>query len=358
MSDNNYLYRDLVILYCPEKVGSTSIVSSIRISASDKFMVLHTHEDKIADIVNLGCEIKISDLIQQQNKILNPITNEFRKIYLIDIYRTPIERKISSFFQKISEIHFNNTEQNISTYPVDKIIKRFNDIFIHVKEIDYFNQFYKCEPIKESEFDFNSKYLLKQSDNIYMIKLRLEDSNEWNNILTQILGTQIHMIWDYDTKNKIIGNLYLEFKNNYKLPYNYYELIKEEINSCPYLKIDEKKDYLKKWLEKITCSYTPFTNEQYDFYKMISLENKFYCANTANLHYNDDGCVCSKCFDKRKNILENLKNGIKQDNILIRHNYDTDYNNNVFIKICKKKSINEFDKIDEFEEIIINLINS
>ena len=43
------LHRDIVILYSPPKVGSTTIVSSIRLSASDKFIVFHTHKKKILE---------------------------------------------------------------------------------------------------------------------------------------------------------------------------------------------------------------------------------------------------------------------------------------------------------------------
>ena len=39
--------------------------------------------------------------------------NNSGKIYVIDIYRTPIEQKMSAFFQYIGEYHFNNLEENI-----------------------------------------------------------------------------------------------------------------------------------------------------------------------------------------------------------------------------------------------------
>ena len=48
------LYRDIILLYFPSKVGSTSIVTSIRISASDKFFVFHSHKEQIIEID--GCK--------------------------------------------------------------------------------------------------------------------------------------------------------------------------------------------------------------------------------------------------------------------------------------------------------------
>jgi hypothetical protein len=348
LSINNFLYRDLIILYCPEKVGSTSIVSSIRISAGDKFMVFHTHEDKIADIVNLKNIIRVKDLIMN-NKVINPQTNEFRKIYIIDIFRTPIERKISCFFQKISEIHFNNLELNISNYPIEKIFKRFNDLFIHYNEIDFFNELYDCDKIEK--FDFDNNYILKEIDNVFYIKLRLQDSMHWKDILTKILKTPIYIIHDYQTVNKNIGKLYEKFKNEYRIPLNYYKLIENDKMLDIYLNPDEKNKYFRNWFEKITFEYIPFTDLEYNFYNKISEENKFYCANTSNLHYNDDGCVCISCRNKRNVVIYNLINNIEQK-IYIRHLYDEFYDNNIFIKLFPT---NNYEKSND---LIINLINS
>lgn len=344
------LYRNLIILYCPEKVGSTSIASSIRIFASDEFIVFHTHDDKIADIVNQGQIIRVKDLIMN-NKILNPYTNEFRKIYLIDIFRTPIERKISAFFQKISEIHFNNSEINICNYPIEKIIKRFNDLFVNIKEIDYFNEFYNCQKI--DKFDFENKYIIQEHDNVFYVKLRLNDSNLWGDILSKILNTKIIILKDYETINKNIGQLYKKFINEYKLPYNYYKLIENDLQLNTYLNEDEKKIYLIDWFKKISHPHIAFTNLEYEFYLKISNENKFYCANSSNLHYCDDGCVCDECVNKRNILKYNIENNChNQENYDIKHTFDDKYDNNIYIKLYPT------DNYEEECEIIINLINS
>lgn len=342
------LYRDIIILYCPEKVGSSTIVSSVRISASDKFMVYHTHENKIADILNITTSsINISDILLNNNTI-NPYTNQPRQIYFIDIFRTPIERKISFFFQKISEIHFNNTELNISKYPIDKIIKRFNDIFPHITENDYFNEFYQCEKIEQ--FNFDTKYIHLTDSNIHYIKLRLQDSKHWSNILSEILKTKIYVVNNYDTVNKDIGELYNKFKNTYELPYNFYELIKNDNLLNIYLTPSEKDDYLIKWFNKICSTHTPFTLDEFRIYKIISDENKFYCANTSNKHYSDDGCLCQKCSNQRKYIIDNIESVNKTD-IYIRHPYDETYDNNIFIKLFP------FVDKNKSSDLIINLVN-
>jgi hypothetical protein len=37
--------KTLIFVYCPPKVGSTTVVSSLRISASNKLTVIHLHND-------------------------------------------------------------------------------------------------------------------------------------------------------------------------------------------------------------------------------------------------------------------------------------------------------------------------
>ena len=42
---NTELYNNIIFIYTPPKVGSTSLVSSIRISASHKFTIIHIHDE-------------------------------------------------------------------------------------------------------------------------------------------------------------------------------------------------------------------------------------------------------------------------------------------------------------------------
>lgn len=342
-------YRDIVILYCPEKVGSTSIVTSIRISASNKYMVFHSHDNKIADLLNDKVNsINISDLLLN-NSVVNPLTGQCRKIYIIDIFRTQLERKMSFFFQHISDIHFNNSEQNISAYPLDKIVKRFNDVFVHMSNVDYYNEKYDVEH-KINTFDFENKYVLQEKNNVFYIKLRLHDAEHWGSILTNLLNTPIYLIKYYETMDKNIGKLYTYFKQEYVLPNNFYNLITNDKSLNIYMKPTEKQQYLEHWSAKVhPSSHCPFTFSEYMFYINISNENKFYCSNSANNHYGDDGCLCDKCVNERKQAIWNIKNQVSQT-IYIRHPYDEKYNNFIYLKLFSSDVNNPV-------ETVINLIN-
>lgn len=326
--------KHLVLLYCPSKVGSTSIVSSIRLSASDKFFVFHTH-DKIVSNVKFSNgdnkSITVSDIIKNAS-------NE-RKVYIIDVYRPTIEKRISTFFQDLSEKHFNNYEENINNYDIKKIIKRFNDIFPYIKHIDYYKDMYNLPDIeKDKPFDIEKKYMSYEMDNVTYVKLRLLDSNNWDDMLSDILSTQIFLLHDYKSENKKIGFLYKKFIDDYKLPYNFFRMME----LCPQLKYyyseQERETYLDKWRGKITDCYTHFNQMEYNIYEKISEENRILFKN-LNLHYFDDGCQCVQCINKRNNLLEQLKlnKGIVTD-INLHHPFDDYYSCYITLKLFSNEN--------------------
>jgi len=145
--------KNLIFIYCSPKVGSTSIVSSLRIFALDIFKIFHIHDEIMLKIlINLKTLIPftINDIIYY-NKNLG------KNIYVIDIYRSPIEHKISTYFERIS-IHFNNNEENINNYNLDKIINRFNMIFPYIANEDYFMDKYNINI--PYNYDYKDKYIL------------------------------------------------------------------------------------------------------------------------------------------------------------------------------------------------------
>ena len=163
-------------------------------------------------------------------------------------------------------------------------------------------------PIPNS-FDTTNNFLNIKYNNINYIKLRLKDSNKWGQILTKILCTEIIIINDYETNNKIIGKLYLKFKNEYKLPLNYFEIIKSDIFLLFYYSNEERTNYLNLWSNKLSEPFLSYTDSEYLFYLNLNLENQVY--NDVQLeHYIDNGCLCKGCSTKRIQIFEKAKKGI------------------------------------------------
>lgn len=315
--------NDYIFIYTPPKVGSTTLVSSLRISLGKTYNIIHIHDEIMLSVLTGINDISI-------NEIINYLANSGKIVYVIDVYRTPIERKISEFFEKISPYHFNNTERNINNYNIERISNRFNKIFTHIENGDhYFDKYNIPNPIP---FDYNNKYTIQKINSIKYIKLRLCDTCNWSNILSTIFNSDIVLITDYKTENKEIGELYKRFKNEYRLPFNFFEMIKE----CKYLKYyyseEERMKYLNSWRYRICDSIVPYTNDEYKFYVNLYLENQ--CINDIQIeHYIDNGCFCKFCSIKRKEIFIKCKNGEKH-----------------FEKIIHKDVINEV-KINKINKI-------
>jgi len=293
-NSHNYIF-----VYTPPKVGSTTIVSSLRISLGKSYNIIHIHDEVMLSVLTGINGITINDII-------NYLSSIGENVFVIDVYRTPIERKISEFFQKITQYHFNNSVENINTYNINRIFDRFNKLFPHLENGDHYVDKYNIlEPI---QFDFNKKYTVQQINGISYIKLRLCDSSLWANILSTIFKTNIILISDYTTDKMEIGKMYTKFKDEYKIPFNFLE----EIKNNKYLKIyyneEERNSYLSYWEKKVCEQIIPYSDNEFKFYINLCLENQYINDIEIN-HYIDNGCFCKYCTIKRRDIYFKAKNG-------------------------------------------------
>jgi hypothetical protein len=136
-----YILDNYIFVYTPPKVGSTTLVTSLRISLGKSHNVIHIHDEIMLSVLTGINNVKISDII-------NFLSEQGKNVYVIDVYRTPIERKMSEFFEKISPYHFNNTEQNINNYSFERVNNRFNKLFPHLENGDhYFDKYNICDII-------------------------------------------------------------------------------------------------------------------------------------------------------------------------------------------------------------------
>ena len=293
---DNYIF-----IYTPPKVGSTTLVSSLRISLGNSYNIIHIHDEVMLEVLTSIRDVTLNDIIQY-------LSSHGKQVFVIDVYRTPIERKMSEFFEKISPYHFNNTEENINNYSITRISDRFNKIFPHIENGDHYFDKYNIEtPVP---FDFENKYTIQEVDNVKYIKLRLCDSTQWSNILSCILKTDIVLVSDYQTEKKKIGDLYKRFKNEYRLPRNFFE----DIKNCKYFNFYyneiERKQYLDQWINRLTDIFIPYTVYEYQFYLNLCLENQ-YINDIQSEHYIDNGCLCKFCTQKRREIYFKIKRGEK-----------------------------------------------
>ena len=299
--------KNYIFVYTPPKVGSTTLVTSLRVSLGKSYNIIHIHDEIMLNVLTGIKNVKVNDIIDYVGKTSN-------NIFVIDVYRTPIERKMSEFFEKIGTLHFNNSDKNVSSYPIKRIINRFNKVFPHIENNDHFCDKYNIGE-QDVEFDFEKKYLIKERNNIKYIKLRLCDSEMWGNILSEILKTDIVIVNDYETDKKEIGEMYKKFKEEYKLPLNYFEEIKKNKYLNLYYTKEEIKKYLAFWYARLDDNCAAYTVEEYKFYENLCLENQY--QNEVQIdHYIDNGCFCKNCSEKRRKIYFNIKNGKKIEKIV------------------------------------------
>lgn len=328
----NYESQNYIFIYTPPKVGSTTLVTSLRVSLGRTYNVVHIHDDIMLKVLTGINDVTVNDII-------NFLSNQGKNVYVIDVYRSPIERKISEFFEKISPYHFNNTDENISKYSITRISDRFNKLFPHLGLGEhYFDKYEIEEPI---QFDFIKKYSIQEVNNIKYVKLRLCDSQSWGEILSNILRTDIVLINDYRTETKKIGELYKKFKREYRLPSNYFDMIA----NCKYFNFyyteEERNNYLNEWKRKLTSDFTPYTESEYDFYVILYLENQ-YINDFQPDHYIDDGCLCNLCKAKRRDTFFKAKKGIQitekiTHNVLVQENVQQ--RNTRMLELIKKKIV-------------------
>lgn len=231
-----------VYIFCGGKCGGTTLAETFD---KNKYKTTHLH--------SLNCKGMYNSNIDTSNKmnVLNIINNSSKKydtIYIIDSYRTPIERKISSFFQNIS-LHL----PNYNDLSVDELIEYFNaNLLYNLEEYHSINQILNCYNMtKFNSFDFQKRYNIVKKNNIVFIKILFNDIKIWNKILSEIFEKNIILHKANLTTNKKTHKLYENFKSKYKVPKKY---INEKLLNDEEFKIfntkEEQEKYIKKWLAK------------------------------------------------------------------------------------------------------------
>ena len=225
-----------VFVLCGGKCGSSTLLQTfkqnnydvIKIHNNTNYRAFTGNTNSIFDVIDLSCK-------------------HYKNVYIIDVYRTPIERKMSSLFANIN-IHIPNYNE----LSINEISAKFNDLeFLKRLEnyhsIDAALTHYNL-PLFDT-FDFDKKYVMVKQDNKIFIKLLFKDIQNWNIILSEIFKTPIIMHNANLTKNKQIYNLYNQFKDNYKVPKEYVTQLSETDKAFKiYNTEQEQKMYIQKWL--------------------------------------------------------------------------------------------------------------
>jgi len=289
--ENNTHYDYDVFVFCGGKCGGATLTKTL---SESEYKVCHLHDSKTTGIIESDIDTKnVFNIIDEISKT--------KTVYIIDVYRRPIERKISAFFQNI-DIEL----PNYKNYETDELINYFNlNCLLYLENyhpIDEVLEHYKL-PLFNS-FDFKKGYNIIEHENKKIIKILFNDLPKWENILSNIFCKNIKLVSENLTQNKKdIYHLFQSFKKQYKIPKDYIYLIKKNNEFKIYNKKINQKKYIKKILRK-TYEYK-YENIQEDFvfkrYIELNEDLKNMSENEAKLHYE-----CYGYTEGRKYKYENI----------------------------------------------------
>ena len=229
-----------VFVCCGGKCGGTTLANTFHING---YKTVHVHSSK--HLGNFKSNIDLSN-----DNIFKVIDHnkEKQQIYIIDSYRTPIERKISCFFQKIHTYVPNYNDVSIS-YLIDYFNKNILDSSVGSHHsINEFLSYYNVNSIKK--FNYKKKYVKREKNNIIFIKVLFSDISEWGTILSHAFGKEIKIHNANLTSEKLVADIYKTFKEKYKLPKYFLKKIKADKELNTYLQPHQVKKYIKYWHEK------------------------------------------------------------------------------------------------------------
>jgi hypothetical protein len=211
-----------VYINCGGKSGSKTLEKTL----SQHFKCLHTHGNfYFQKQVTQNTNYTLYDAITKS-------MDYFDQVYIIDSYRHPIERAISSCFQ-------TKPKTTLETFNYNLLI----------------GENYSCleETLYEfgikftNKFDFKKKYFLTKYKNVNIIKIRFSDINEWGTILSDIFNMPITMRPDNLSQNKSYYDNYLNVLQNIKIPKHYFRCLINSREFKTFNTLDETNKYINKW---------------------------------------------------------------------------------------------------------------
>ena len=216
------------------KCGSTTLNETF-IKNGYKSIKVHSNKDFIG-------QFKYDGLIDLINR-----SSSNKKLYLIDSYRTPIERKISSFFENI-HIYIPDYKNKSCEQLIDIFNTKYLNGIENYHSINSIMKKYGLEPF--DTFDFKKRFIIKTKGNLIFVKVLFSDISNWNNILSEIFNRKIILHSRNISSEKIYSSVYAEFKIKYKTPNSYINnVLKNDREFRIFNTPDEQNIYINKWLK-------------------------------------------------------------------------------------------------------------
>jgi hypothetical protein len=187
-----------VIVYCGGKCGSMTLARTFH---NAMYNVIHTH-GKNTTLYSYENGRRVTKGYSNPDELFTFIKNQKSKVYIIDSYRDPIERKVSSFF-------YNNRKRANGSFP--EVSEMFEKVSKEIEEYHPINEVFEhlgVEPFKQ--FDFEKRYNIATIGNVTLIKIRFKEISSWGNILSEIFKKRIEIVSDNLSKNTFLKQQFLK----------------------------------------------------------------------------------------------------------------------------------------------------
>ena len=222
-----YLKKDpLIIVYQMGKVGSRSVVDSLRMSGVKP--VFHVHRmvpSNIERVKNGFLKRNVPPLDERTGRMLyNKISKEKRKAKIITLVRDPLSRNISAFFENLHVyIGLNHKDTD---YPLKKLIDIFIKEYNHEVPLQWFDlELKKATGINVYNYPFpkHKGYITIEKNNIELLIVKLEIPDDLKQkVIADFLNLdQFRLVSQNLGKDKTYSNTYQQFKQSISLSHDY-----------------------------------------------------------------------------------------------------------------------------------------
>lgn len=271
-------------IYCGAKSGSSTLKNTM---VKNGYKCMHVHSEiNFLDVYKSRFgefpKISLKEFINQHDN----------QLIIIDVYRNPIERAVSSLF------HHSKTlvESPLKREYKDISISLYQYILNKNTQIEDYHPLDTEYKVFE-DVPFLNKYITKRIDNKLFIKLRFKDIHLWSDYLSEILGKNITIFNDNISDNKEYGYYLKYVKDNMKISQSLFDKVKDDPMFKKYNSEEEQQEYLNKWLSRVVddsllvelIEDEDYKNVPSNFnairYQQINVDLEHLSVNELKFHY-------------------------------------------------------------------------
>jgi len=246
-----------VLIFSVGKVGSSSISKTLRtINVSEVQPHSLTYSRKGSYFVKPDFTIMEKLFYFIKSKLINlklfffKLSKSKKKIKIISLYREPISRNISAFFEQYQYV----LEQNIKNYSVDELIDAYWKYTNHDAPVVWFdNELNNAFDINIHDyvFDKDNGYLRIQKGNIDLLLLTMERMDQNEVIIGEFLEVDSFSLTKTNrAERKEYSEIYKEFKETIRIPESYISKLYENKVMDFFYTAETIEKFKSKWVDR------------------------------------------------------------------------------------------------------------